>query len=400
MSGPDLHEVIPVGLLLDEVEISSTRIAMTVRSAMPAGCCPGCSGRSARLHSRYTRRLLALPSHGRTVELRVAVRRFHCPDRACPRQTFVERLDGRSAPGWARRTSRLEDLVHRLGIALGGRPAASPARRLMLPVSKDTLLRVVRGSAPATEPGAHIIGIDEWAWWRGQRYGTIICDLGRRRVIDLLPDREPATVKAWLSSYPGIRVLARDRAGGYAGAITAAAPLAVQVADRWHLMENASATYLQAVRSEMGPIRRAFGAGVVDPDLLSAAERLQHEGYLRRCEENSAMRAMASAGTAIKEIARRTGRSRKLVHAVLRMPTTKSSATARAAWRHGSSRSTRRGLPAAATVRISGGACAARASVAACGSSASGPRVGDEANKLTVPLLRGCRLRGSSPAPC
>jgi transposase len=320
MSGPDLHEVIPVGLLLDEVEISSERVVMTVRSAMLEGYCPDCGSRSARVHSRYMRHLLDLPSHGRMVELRVTVRRFRCSDRAYPRHTFVERLDGRIAPGWARRTARLEDLVHRLGIVLGGRPAASLARRLMLPVSKDTLLRVVRRRVAATEPGARIIGIDEWAWRRGQRYGTIICDLERRRVIDLLPDREPATVKAWLSSHPGICVVARDRSGGYAGAITAAAPLVVQVADRWHLMENASATFLQAVRSEMGPIRRALGAGVINPGLLSAAERLQHEGYLRRREENSAIRAMASAGTAIKEIARRTGRSRKLVLAALRNP--------------------------------------------------------------------------------
>lgn len=177
--------------------------------------------------------------------------------------------------------------MHRLGIVLGGRPAASLARRLMLPVSKDTLLRVVRRRVAATEPGPRIIGIDQWAWRRGQRYGAIICDLERRRVIDLLPDREPATVKAWLSSHPGIRVVARDRAGGYAGAIAAATPMAVQVADRWHLMKNASATFLQAVRSEMGPIRRALGAGVIDPDLLSAAERLQHDGYLRRRKENS-----------------------------------------------------------------------------------------------------------------
>ncbi|WP_372624289.1 transposase [Falsiroseomonas sp.] len=188
----------------------------------------------------------------------------------------------------------------------------------MLPVSKDTLLRVVRRRVAPTEPGARIIGIDEWAWRRDQRYGTIICDLERRRVLDLLPDREPATVRAWLSSQPGIHVVAQDRASGYAGAIAAAAPLAVQVADRWHLMENASATFLQAVRSEMGPIRRALGAGVIDPALLSAAERLQYEGYLRRREENSAIRAMAHAGTAIKEIARRTGRSRKLVRAALR----------------------------------------------------------------------------------
>lgn len=94
-------------------------------------------------------------------------------------------------------------------------------------------------------------------------------------MLDLLPDREPATVRAWLSAHPGVRVVARDRAGGYAGAAAEAAPQAVQVADRWHLMENASAAFLGAVRSVLGPIRCALGTGTVDPGLLSAAERLQ-----------------------------------------------------------------------------------------------------------------------------
>jgi transposase len=161
-------------------------------------------------------------------------------------------------------------------------------------------------------------GIDEWAWRRRRRYGTLICDLERRRVIDLLPDREPATVKAWLARHPGVAVVARDRAGGYAGAVAEAAPRAVQVADRWHLMENASAAFLQAVRSVLGPIRHALGAAAVNPDLLSAAERLQYEGYLRRRDEGAAIRAMAAAGVGIREIARRSGRSRKLVRAVLR----------------------------------------------------------------------------------
>ena len=107
MSGPDLHEVIPDGLLPDKVEISSTRIAMTVRSCTPEGCCPDCGERSGRVHSRYARRLLDLPSHGRTVELQVAIRRFRCPSRACLRHTFAERLMGASRrdghdgrPGW------------------------------------------------------------------------------------------------------------------------------------------------------------------------------------------------------------------------------------------------------------------------------------------------------------
>jgi transposase len=113
------------------------------------------------------------------------------------------------------------------------------ARRLMLPVSKDTLLRVVRRHASRDRSPLHVIGIDDWAWKRGQRYGSIICDLERRCIVDLLPDREPATVEAWLSCHPEVRVISRDRGGGYGQAATRAAPQAVQVADRWHLMENA-----------------------------------------------------------------------------------------------------------------------------------------------------------------
>ena len=107
-------------------------------------------------------------------------------------------------------------------------------------------------------------------------------------------------MRARLSAHPGILVVARDRAGGFAGAVAKAAPQAVQVADRWHLMENASAAFIEAVRSVMGTIRRALGSGAVDPDLLSAAERLQYEGYLRRREENDAIHAMAGGGAAIK----------------------------------------------------------------------------------------------------
>ena len=167
-------------------------------------------------------------------------------------------------------------------------------------------------------PPLRVIGIDDWAWKRGQRYGSIICDLERRRIVDLLPDREPATVEAWLSRHPEIRVISRDRGGGYGQAATRAAPQAVQVADRWHLMENASAAFLEAVRRSMHPIRLALGNTTIDPALLTHAERFQHEGYLRREEAYGLIRALAKAGTPIKEIVRRTGRSRKLVRDIVR----------------------------------------------------------------------------------
>jgi len=117
----------------------------------------------------------------------VLARKFYCTAVLCGRRVFAERFDADVLAPWARRTSRLDHIVHHLGLALGGRPAASFARRLMLPVSKDTLLRVIRrrGGAHFTPPT--VIGIDDWAWKRNQRYGTLICDLERHRTIALLP---------------------------------------------------------------------------------------------------------------------------------------------------------------------------------------------------------------------
>jgi transposase len=218
----------------------------------------------------------------------------------------------------SRRTARLECIVHHLGLALGGRPAASFAKRLMLPVSNDTLLRIVRRrSCPRTEP-LTVAGIDDWAFRRNHRYGTIVCDLERRRIVALLPDREIATVRAWLSEHPGIRIISRDRGGGYGEAAAKALPDAIQVADRWHLMENASAAFLDAVRRSMRVIRTAIGATAITPELLTSAERLQYEGYLRRKEINAAITVLVRDGVPLKEIVRRTGHSRKLVRQVSR----------------------------------------------------------------------------------
>jgi transposase len=188
----------------------------------------------------------------------------------------------------------------------------------MLLVSNDTLLRVVRrrGCPPVTPPT--VIGIDDWAWRRNHRYGTIICDLERRRPISLLPDREPATAQAWLAGQPQIAIVARDRGGGYARAAAKALPGAVQVADRWHLMENASRSFLDAVRRSMRQIRRVVGEATINPALLTAVERLQYEGYMQREANNGIILALAKDGIAIKEIVRRTGHSRSLVRHVLR----------------------------------------------------------------------------------
>jgi transposase len=310
--------LLPDELIVERLESAGAEIVAVARSRSTSSFCPVCGRASARVHSRYERSLADLPAHGRRVLIRLQVRRFRCGCQDCPRTIFAERLDESVARPWARRSSRLQSIVHYVGLSLGGRPGQSLARRLLLPVSKDTLLRAVRRcDGPRFVPPT-VIGIDDWAWRRNQRYGTIICDLDRHKTIALLPDREAATAQAWLTGQRQIEIVTRDRGGGYALAVAAALPQATQVADRWHLMENASRAFLDAVQKSMRQIRRAIGAATINPDLLTAAERIQYEGYLRREEANAAILGLAKEGVTIKEIVRRTGHSRGLVRRVLR----------------------------------------------------------------------------------
>ena len=313
-----LSSLIPSGLVVENVTGDGVTIVVTASGEAQAAACPLCGTVSGRVHSRYERRASDLPCAGRSVLLRIVARRFRCQAPHCRREIFSERFGDGVLPARARRTARLECIVHHLGLALGGRPGASFADRLMLPVSNDTLLRVVRRHACRPIEPARVVGVDDWAFRRNHRYGSIVCDLERRQVRALLPDREIATLERWFFAHPTVEVVSRDRGGGYGEAAARALPDAVQVADRWHLMENASSAFLDAVRKSMRAIRTALGATTVDPALLTAAEKLQYEGYLRRQDTSAAILAFAAAGVPIKEIVRRTGHSRKLVRQVAR----------------------------------------------------------------------------------
>lgn len=312
-----LSAVVPAGLAVDHQEFLDGVLIVTASARASSAACPSCDHLSHRVHSRYHRRVADLPLAGHPVQLRLATGRFRCDERSCRRRIFAERF-GIAAPERSRRTGRMEGIVHHLGLALGGRTGAVFAARLMLPVSNDTLLRVVRRRARCRTDPLTVVGIDDWAFRSNHRYGTIVCDLERRRIVKLLPDREIATVVAWLAAHPGIRVVSRDRGGGYGEATARALPDAIQVADRWHLMENASSSFIEVVSKSLKPIRTALGATVVDPKLLTCAERLQYGGYLRREENNAIVAELATNGVSIKEIVRRTGRSRKLVRLTVR----------------------------------------------------------------------------------
>ncbi len=173
----DRSSPVPRGFVVESACYEGDKAVITVRASGSVGMCPSCGTASRRIHSRYRRRVTDLPLSGRIVELSVIARRFRCDAVLCGRHIFTERFsDGILAPS-ARRKARLDSIVHHLGLALGGRPAAGFAKRLMLPVSRDMLLRVVRRRhRPPADP-LKVVGIDDWAWRRNHQYAGIICNI-------------------------------------------------------------------------------------------------------------------------------------------------------------------------------------------------------------------------------
>jgi transposase len=190
---PDLPEV-----RIEQVQVAD-EITLTLRTTSPTASCPRCGTLSRRVQSRYTRRLHDLPSSGRPVSLMLHVRRFFCTKSTCTQKIFTERLPELCRPH-AQRTIQLQKALCQLGLAAGGQAGAEIGSEQGLNGSRDTILRLVRRHHLPDPLKSPIVGIDDWAWKRRQRYGTLICDLESRQPIDLLADRSVETVSAWCRS--------------------------------------------------------------------------------------------------------------------------------------------------------------------------------------------------------
>jgi transposase len=207
-------------------------------SSAPARC-PDCEASSASRHGTHRRRLQDLPIQGLPVTLQVSLPRWRCPNPDCARQTFTGRLAETARP-FARRTDRVAALVRLIGHAAGGRPSERLLVPLGLPQSDDGLLRSLKLGA-ATQHGSRpvrVAGIDDWSWRKGMTYGTIVVDLERRQVVDVLADRSAAGTAQWFRQHPETEIVSRDRCGLYARGARDGAPQARQVADRFHLLQN------------------------------------------------------------------------------------------------------------------------------------------------------------------
>ncbi|WP_245269041.1 ISL3 family transposase [Mesorhizobium sp. WSM2561] len=286
-----------------------------VSAAGPAiGICPDCGRRSRSRHGWSNRSLQDLPVQGKPVTVKLLLSRWRCAHQKCERQTFTDRLPTVASP-YARRTTRVAEIVGLLGHSAGGRPGERLMQRLGMPVSDDTILRQLKRDAAVTHCTSEIrvVGIDDWSWRRATRYGTIMVDLERRSVVDILDDRSVESAAKWLRGHPSVKVVSRDRCGLYAQAVREGAPQAQQVADRFHLVQNLRT----AIEEQMSLSGRASGRAILSEDAIvdAAAHRRRARLAHRQSRQEifEMLHAFRQDGLSYSEIARRTGYERRSI---------------------------------------------------------------------------------------
>src|SRR6266536_5590154 len=321
---------LPAGITITSVHPSVTELVVCVACHAPSMPCPECHQLSARVHGSYQRTVADLPCAGRNVLLMLTVRKFVCSTQAGSHKIFTERRPG-LVKSYGRMTGRLIALLQALGLGAGGQMGTRQAARSGIATSPTTLLRHLMQLPAPVRRVVRVLGVDDFAWKKRFTYGTILVDLERRKIIDVLADRESATVEAWLQEHPEVKLVIRDRGKDFTKAATLGAPQAQQVVDRFHVVKNLS----EVLQEILGHCRAEIRQGEAPlPQLEKAAaeptrplptaatwqqrtpahvKKVHQARQASRDDRYSQMTTLRAQGLTQKEVAKRMGMSEKAV---------------------------------------------------------------------------------------
>ncbi|WP_327286736.1 ISL3 family transposase [Rubrobacter aplysinae] len=331
---------LPEELQVAEISFDGHSVTIYAFKNAPAAKCPLCERPSRRIHGLYTRTLADLPWSGTPVRLRLRVRKFFCDEPSCERRIFAERLHDVTRP-FARGTNRQRNALEWIAFSLGGEAGARLARELGLLVSPDTLLNrirrafVVHSAETGDEKDLRVVGVDDFGLKRNNGPATIMVDLERHKIVDLLQGHSTELIAGWLGQHPDVEVVARDRSNVCREGIDAGAPQARQVADRWHLLHNLTQVVEHFLLTKRTELKKAVmpetthdGAEtskdgkeghvpVTEIPDIRAYEHIEgpaRERHERLVEQWKAIRRLHLAGAKVKDIAEWTGTSRSTVY--------------------------------------------------------------------------------------
>src|SRR5258707_6343444 len=229
---------LPEGMVIGQVEITAAQLTVEVISTQPSARCPECGSASDHVHCQYQRTVHDVPCGGRNVVLRLGVRKFARLHSDMPTKSFC-RTPSRSGPALGTGEQSSPGRVESPGALRQWMPVSERlAPRLGMQVKAPTLLRYLRTILSLPDEPVRVLGMDDFAIRRGDCYGTILVTLEAGKPLDLLPDRTAEAVLPWLKDHQEIEIVSRDRASAYADAVKRALPHAIQVADRYHLVQN------------------------------------------------------------------------------------------------------------------------------------------------------------------
>lgn len=307
-----------------ELDSTHRQVNIFVESIQPTVRCPICNQSAHRVHSHYERTLTDLPWADYRLYVQLTVRKLFCDQESCHRRIFTERMASVVAP-WARRTQRLAKHLTEIALRVGGAGGAKLSQTMQCGVSRNTLLSLIRRQPLPTVTVPKTLGVDDFAFRKGQRYGTILVDLDQHRPIVLLEEREADTLAQWLQDHPGVEVRSRDRSKAYRQGMTQGAPEAIQVADRFHVLKNLAEVLerilamhsqrLKAVEAAQVSVTEALMiAPVTSRPKLQARSEQRRERRLANYEQVHDLRQQ---GWEIREMARHLGMGKRTVYRYL-----------------------------------------------------------------------------------